>query len=181
MTNTARMQPVPRQGGAALFTVLIMLVALTLVCLTSLSSSLLELRMSANEEATVAAFQSAQAGIDATITNSDTTMRVIGSVPNTTCFNPSGTCDNTIASMPDPVGAKHEITVTRVTDETCPPRTRDYASSCSKQHAVTFDVKSDYDDTAAGRGSAELVQGYIKLIPAIQDLESAGPETATEN
>ena len=181
MTSTIAMQTHWRQRGAALFTVLIMLVALTLVCLTSLSSSLLELRMSANEEATVAAFQAAQAGIDATVTNSDTTMRVIGSVPNTTCYNASRNCNNTIASMPAPVGAQHEITVTRTTDETCPPRTRDYASSCSKQHAVTFDVKSDYDDTAAGRGSAELVQGYIKLIPAIQDLESAGPETATEN
>lgn len=170
-----------RQRGAALFTVLIMLVALTLVCLTSLSSSLLELRMSANEEATVAAFQAAQAGIDATVSNSDTAMRVIGSVPNTTCFNAGESCNNTIATMPQPIGTKHRITVTRTTDETCPPRTRDYASSCSKQHAVTFDVKSAYDDTAAGRGSAELAQGYIKLIPAIQDLESAGPATATEN
>lgn len=181
MIGIVSMQPRSRQRGAALFTVLIMLVALTLVCLTSLSSSLLELRMSANEEATVAAFQASQAGIDATVSNSDATMRVVGSVPNTTCFNASETCNNTITAMPDPIGSQHEITVTRTTDETCPPRTRDYASSCSKQHAVTFDVKSDYDDTAAGRGSAELVQGYIKLIPAIQDLESAGPATATEN
>ena len=181
MTDLATMQTHSRQRGAALFTVLIMLVALTLVCLTSLSSSLLELRMSANEEATVAAFQAAQAGIDATVSNSDTTMRVIGSVPNTTCFNATGNCNNTIATMPEPIGSRHRITVTRTTDETCPPRTRDYASSCSKQHAVTFDVKSDYNDTAAGGGSSELVQGYIKLIPAIQDLESAGPATATEN
>lgn len=179
--NAIAMHSLSRQRGAALFTVLIMLVALTLVCLTSLSSSLLELRMSANEEATVAAFQAAQAGIDATVSSSDSTMKVIGSVPNTSCYNPSGSCNNTIASMPAPVGLQHEITVTRVTEETCPPRTRDYASSCSKQHAVTFDVKSDYDDTVAGRGTAELVQGYIKLIPAIQDLESAGPTSATEN
>ena len=170
------------QCGAALFTVLIMLVALTLVCLTSLSSSLMELRMSANDEATVAAFQFAQAGVDATVSDSDNTMKVVGSLSNKSCYNASGTaCDQTIASLPAPIGADHDIVVTRTSDETCPPRTRDYASSCARQHAVSFDVDSTYDDTESGRGSAQLAQGYIKLIPAIQDLESAGPASATQN
>lgn len=180
MIRSTELHVYGNQRGAALFTVLIMLVALTLVCLTSLSASLLEMRMSANEESSIVAFESAQAGLDATLANADDAFVVAGSVPNTNCYNRAG-CNNTIASLPAPIGAHHTIVVTRTSDAACPPRTRDYASSCAKQHAVNFDVDSAYDDTAAGNGKAGLVQGYIKLTPAIQDLTTAAPTSATSN
>lgn len=169
------------QTGAALFTVLIMLVALTIVSLTSLSSSLLELRMSSNQEAVSAAFQSAQAGIDATLANSSTTLNVVGVINNTNCFGKTG-CNSTIASLPSPINAStNQITVTRLTEEACPPRTRDYATSCKSQHAVTFDIDSSFDATSSGQGKSELGQGYIQFIPATQDLNTATPTTAANN
>lgn len=54
-----------RQRGVTLAVILMLLIGVTVVALTSLQTGLLEMVMAGNEEARVAAFQKAQAGIDA--------------------------------------------------------------------------------------------------------------------
>lgn len=154
-----------RQRGASLITSLIMLIALTLVSLGSLGTSLMELRMANNAESGMTAFQMAQAGIDVTLATPSDYFIVDGVVGDSRCFNASG-CTKTISTMPNPVASAHQIRITRVTNETCPPRTRNSASSCAKLHATAFVSESSYDNIAAGQGQAQLVQGYINLIPA---------------
>jgi len=168
------------QRGASLFTALIILVALTLVSLGSLGTSLLELRMSGNEEASMGAFQAAQAAIDATVASAETNIVVAGTVGNRSCYNISG-CEQTLASMPSPIGSNHTIQITRITDEGCPPRTRDSATTCAKQHAATFTIDGMFDKTLYGQGKSDLVQGYIKLIPVTQEQTSGAPKTAAHN
>jgi len=153
------------QRGASLLTSLIMLVALTLVSLGSLGTSLMELRMANNAESGMAAIQMAQAGIDATVATPSNYFIVDGVVGDTRCYNVSG-CTKSISTMPEPIASVHQVRITRVTNETCPPRTRNSASSCSKMHATMFVSESSYDNSLAGQGQAHLVQGYINLIPA---------------
>lgn len=160
--------PLSSQRGASLMTSLILLVGLTLVSLGSLGTSLMELRMSNNAESGMSALQLAQAGVDATLATPADYFIVDGTVGSTRCYNTSG-CTATIASMPtpiDPPNGAHTIRITRVTNETCPPRTRDSASSCAKLHATAFVTESSYDKSLAGQGQAQLAQGYIRLIPA---------------
>ena len=169
-----------RQTGAALFTVLILLVALTLVSLTSLGGSLLELRMAANEEAEMSAFQRAQAGVDAVLSDATANFVVSGNVGHRNCYNRSG-CEATIAALPEPVGSDNTIVIERLTETACPPRTRDSATSCANQGAVTFSLQSEFDATDSGQGKAEINQGYIQLVPAGQTSLSAAPATDTTN
>jgi Tfp pilus assembly protein PilV len=164
--------PKSRQRGASLFTSLIILVGITLVSLGSLGTSLMELRMANNAEAGSAAFQLAQAGIEATLAKPEEYYIVKGSVGETRCYNLAG-CIDTIDSLPEPMATKwnadSHLKVTRVTNETCPPRTRHTATSCAKQKAAGFVAESSFDATFAGQGRAELAQGYIKLFPALDD------------
>lgn len=177
---TSNPKSLERQTGAALFTVLILLVALTLVSLTSLGGSLLELRMAANEEAEMSAFQRAQAGVDAVLSDATANFVVSGNVGHRNCYNTSG-CEATIAALPEPVGSDNTIIIERLTETACPPRTRDSATSCANQGAVTFSLQSEFDATASGQGKAEINQGYIQLVPAGQSSLSAAPATATTN
>lgn len=165
---TMRSTPLSRQRGASLLTSLILMAGLTLVALGSLGTSLMELRMANNTESGMSAVQQAQAGIDATLATPANYYIVDGAIGTTRCYNISG-CTASISTMPAPIdaaGSAQTVRITRITNETCPPRTRDSASSCSKMHATSFVTESSYDMSLAGRGQASLAQGYIRLIPA---------------
>jgi len=171
------------QRGASLFVSLILMTALTLVALGSLSTSLMELRMSNNTESGVSAFQRAQAGIDATLAQPVDYYIVSGEVGDTRCYNITG-CTASIAAMPEPVspaGGANRIRITRVTNETCPPRTRDSATSCAKMRATSFVNESAYNNTLAGQGQAELAQGYIRLMSANDNRDTGAPTSETQN
>jgi len=152
-----------RQRGASLFTALIMLLALSIVSLGSLTTSLMELRMANNAEAGMAAFQTAQAGIDASIADETNSYVVKGTVGDTRCYGYTG-CNTTVTSFPAPAN-KAKVRITRVTDRGCPPRSS-LGSSCDKQSAATFVTESEYDGTLINQGRANLVLGYIRLMPA---------------
>jgi len=180
------MQPttLSTQRGASLFVSLILMTALTLVALGSLSTSLMELRMANNTESGMSAFQQAQAGIDATLAAPANYYIVNGSIGDTRCYNISG-CVATIASMPEPIAPPdvgvNKLRITRVTNETCPPRTRNTATSCAKLRATSFVSESTYNNTFAGQGQAELAQGYIRLMPAGDNRDTGGSTTDTRN
>ena len=171
------------QRGASLFVSLILMTALTLVALGSLSTSLMELRMANNTEAGMSAFQQAQAGIDATLASPADYYIVNGSIGDTRCYNIAG-CIASITSMPEPIslpGDVHKVRITRVTSETCPPRTRDSASSCAKLRATSFVSESIYNNSLAGQGQAELAQGYIRLMPAGDNRDTGTSTSDVQN
>lgn len=153
------------QRGASLLTALIILVAITILALGSLGTSLLELRMSSNHEATVAALQTAQAAVDAVIVDAENNFIVSGTVGDTRCANWPTSCVADLSTLPAPLSSANEVRVTRTTEQGCPPRTRNTASSCDHMNVASFELESKYDNTLVGGGKAALTQGYLKLIP----------------
>lgn len=179
------------QLGTALFTALILLVAVTIVSLASLGTSLMELRMSGNAESTMQSFQSSQAALDDLIAREDVNFLLNGSVGDVKCTtNLSSGCttsDIVLGAAPgqafaDPFSTNtHQVRIKRTSDEICPPRSRRSSSSCTKVKAANFDVTSTYDSTGTGFGSTSLSQGYIKLLPASNQAQPNVPGSATFN
>lgn len=185
--NGTRPPAIKYQRGAALFIALIMLVALTLVTLASLNTSLLQLRMSANEESRTFAFQSAQSAIDDVInidyiarqpTTTDQTKQyfaITGSVGYTRCtpnWLGGGPCNTSTMTLTSPMdgttSGPNQIKVTRLTD---PTTTR--SAKCPS--AATFQIDGIYDRSTLGLGKSNLVQGYI----ACDYLGAPPPNTPT--
>ncbi|MFN2301843.1 MAG: PilX N-terminal domain-containing pilus assembly protein, partial [Gammaproteobacteria bacterium] len=73
-----------RQRGAALITALIFLVIITMLSLTAMRSSMMELRQASNDETRVAAFESAMAVLDAVL-DTPASMPVVGEVGDRSC------------------------------------------------------------------------------------------------
>lgn len=165
------MQKVGRQRGAALFTALIMLIALSLVALASLGTSLLELRMSGNEEMAMSALQSAQAGVDVVVNDALSQQQFVvarGGKGDTNCYNWPTSCTSTIpaSSIPAPVNTPaHKFKITQVLDRGEPPRSGRFATSAKLFSAAYFEVESQFDKSAAGQGKAVAAQGYLQLLP----------------
>lgn len=162
----------PGQNGAALFTALIILVAVTLLSLASLGTSLLELRMSGNEEMSMQAFELAQAGIDETVINHEDLVLVTGAIGFIRCTaNYPLACDDNSLVIPskapfiDPDKgdtSTSSLAIVKISDGFCPPRGMDL--SCQKAKAATFDIRSRYDKTWRAQGMADLSQGFIKPV-----------------
>lgn len=183
------------QQGAALLTALIMLIAVTLLSLASLGTSMMELRMSGNEESSMQAFQSAQAAVDAVIDQDekspDTTVKnfaVVGTLGYTKCTpnTPVGTigypatCQDFSIALPpvkidgklifDDGGGKKSgkgnvLAIEMISDCGCPPRSKKFGTSCSKQNAAVFRVDSVLNKAHLGQGQGGLSQGFLQLIP----------------
>lgn len=169
-----------RQRGAALFTALIFLVVISLIALSSLGTSLLELRMSSNEEFAMNAFQSAQAAIDNVIVNNEANFVIAGSVGHKNC-TPGLTCDSNGVTLPAPFNSVNQVEITRNSDSACPPRSTYFATSCSWSRAASFDIASTHDKSAMGQGRAKLNQGYIKLYPTTPGGADNRPATSLYN
>lgn len=175
--------PIPsrvRERGAALFTALIFLVVISLIALSSLGTSLLELRMSSNEEFSMNAFQRSQAAIDNVIANSGANFIIAGSVGHTNC-TADLTCDSNGVTLPAPFDTVNELTITRTSDSGCPPRSSKFETSCTYSQAASFDIASTFDKASMGQGRAKLNQGYIKLYPTTPGGGGGGPATAEYN
>ncbi|MBE9516203.1 MAG: hypothetical protein IME93_04425 [Proteobacteria bacterium] len=161
------------QRGAALFTALIILVAVTLLSLASLGTSLMQLRMSGNEEMTMQAFELAQAGVDHTVINHETLVTVAGDIGFTRCTaNYPFSCDeNSTVTFPAEAPFldsgntnKHSLAIEKVSEGFCPPRGMEL--SCDKAKAATFSIRSRYNNVASGQGMSDITQGFIKPIPS---------------
>lgn len=171
MTGKTPMQKVGWQRGAALFTALIMMIALSLVALASLSTGLLELRMSGNEEMAMSAFQSAQAGVDVIVNDALSSQQfsvASGGRGATNCYNWPDACTSTIAasSLPAPVNTTdYQIKITQVVASGAPPPSRLFPTSARLFSAASFEVESRFDRSSVGRGKAVAAQGYFQLLP----------------
>jgi Tfp pilus assembly protein PilX len=161
------------QRGAALIVALLLLIVITLLGLASMRTSTLELRMATNQEAQLAAFERAQAVVDAAIADERNTI-VVGDAGHNTCIGtPPGTaCTNTRPStgLADGIfsseisSGKINVVITRLAPlyRNAPPGIN---TSADKFQAATFSVEGNFDDAGNRNGRTGITQGVLVLIP----------------
>lgn len=160
-----------------MITALIILVVLTLISLASLGTSLLELRMASNEESTMKALQSAQAGIDHVIEKAEQNFIIAGNIGHTNCTtNKTGCNENNVALPTPPLDDGSAVVIKRVSEEGCVPNT-----SCKDMKGATYSITSTFDKSTLGLGKAELVQGYVKMFPCVSQCFNNTPITTAHN
>lgn len=152
-----------RQQGTALMVAMIILTGITLLSLAGANTSILELRMARNTEATATTQQTALAVLDFIISD-DTNLPVTGPldtpVPVTLPDDPGvpGELFDTVA------GESITATASRLIDCAPPPRAR-LASSLTSYSAFVYEASVTIDKNATGNGRAGMAQGYILLGP----------------
>jgi Tfp pilus assembly protein PilX len=155
------------EAGAALVTALILLIVITLLSLSSMRASTLELRMASNEQERAEAFQAAQAAVDGVVAEPGN-FSVTGSAGYRNCTPSVDTetqCDQRTVTLPaEPFSAQNQVIVERLAPENSPvPRSLD--TSSDKFSAAFFGVDSSYMRDSARGGAAQVVQGYLVLTP----------------
>lgn len=165
------------QRGAALFTALIFLIIVTMLSLSAMRASVLELRMAGNQELRSMAFHHAQAVVDATIADS-TNMPTLGDVGAMNCMpgDTHASCttkaldlaDNFLASETayfDNSNANGEVRarVTRLPPLEA-PAPRSIGTSASVYSVATFQVSGEYDMSDIGLGHSRIIEGVMVLI-----------------
>lgn len=158
--------PGPRTRiGAALVTVLLLLVAITLVALSSLRSSALELRMAGNEQERMEAFQTAQAAVDRIFAGA-AGLPLAGGPGYTLCTANLSGCDAPSLRLAGPPFSPtaDAVRVTRLAPAALPPP-RGLESSADRFAVASFRLDGRHDGSTAGGGRAEVHQGYLRLFP----------------
>jgi hypothetical protein len=158
---------IKRQRGISLVVSLVLLVGVTVVSLSTLSTSLLEMLMAGAEEARMTAFQKAQAGIEA-IASEPANFAVVGGVGDSNCttsFSGSESCSRSSLTLPAGFdSAKHAARSERLNPLlACPPRA--FATSCDAFKVAHFSIDSRFKDTANRGGRSEILQGFMVLVP----------------
>jgi len=156
-----------KQSGTALITALVLLVALTLVALSGIQSTSVQLQISGNDEATVEAYEYAQSIVDAVIETS--TNFVVGANNGyTTCLNAAPGCDtdtiNLTEAMFAGIGIQAKVQLLKIGQS---PRLVN-GNSLSQTNGAYFSISGEYDETANNRGKSSVVQGYVMIIPTGQ-------------
>lgn len=162
-----------RQKGTALMVALIILIGITLLSLAGVNTSILELRMARNTEATSNTFQVAMAGLDYVVSDEN-------NLPTTGALNTPHDCTDPNANVIAlPAGTlfscndgdcnnqqEEEICLTaaRVDDCAPPPRAR-LASSLTSYSAFNYEAQVQVDKNVTGNGRTKMVLGYILLGP----------------
>ncbi len=152
-----------KQQGTALMVAMIILIGITLLSLAGANTSILELRMARNTEATATTQQTALAVIDFIVsdpTNLPATGPLNTPVAVTLPDNPG-----IPGEVFDTVGAETiTATASRISDCAPPPRAR-LASSLTSYSAFVYEASSEVDKNATGNGRSGMAQGYILLGP----------------
>lgn len=159
--------------GAALVTSLVLLLALTMVALSAIQTTAVQVQISGNDEATMEADQYAQSVIDAVIENS-TNFVVAGANGYTVCAAQESVCNAVNIPLSDPmfnttnvkvdaangVQARVELVKTAIA-----PRLSSHASSATAFNGAYFAITGSYDRTQEYRGKANVVQGFVMIYP----------------
>ena len=159
-----------RQQGAVLVFALLMLLAISLLTVSSMRSSRIGLQMAQNEESRNVAEQGAQGMADFVVSNPATTP-VIGTSGFTICTPNEGGCDRndlpiTNAELAAAVAADYVSTrVARMAPDFRPPP-RAVGSSVDKFLSASFRVTSSYDRSDEALGRQQIVEGVLVLVPA---------------
>lgn len=154
-----------RQRGVALAVALILLVVLTLLALSGVRLSSMELRMSLNDQLRVAAFENAQSMVDTTIRSFNNTP-VLGSGV-VLCARTAGDCTTVRDSLATTLqGAYPDLwtnNAINVVIRSIPPLNADppvgTGYSLDKFDAAYLRVEGSYDETGLGYGQAQVNEG----------------------
>lgn len=163
-----RLQADPsRQDGVALMMALVFLIVITLIALSSMRGSTLELKMAGNEQMRVQAVQSAQTAIDKVSNIENFPVFKVG---YTICFNKTEphdadkgkVCDKQGDTLDDPEYANNGVEIRLLADGafTC----RACQTSANKFNAAQFSMLSDYQNDTMG-GRARIEQGMLLMVP----------------
>lgn len=153
-----------KNNGTALITALVLLLALTVIALSGIQTSSVQLLISNNDETTVAAQEYAQSVIDAIIEKPSNF--VVGAANGyTICTSSETGCNaNTLtltSSMFGSGGVNARIQLLKVS---ATPRMAN-GNSASVTQGAYFSVTGKYDKTSGSGGKANIVQGYVMILP----------------
>lgn len=180
-----------RQRGVALAVALILLVVLTLLALSGIRLSTMELRMALNDELRVAAFEQAQSMVDTTVRRFTNTPILAPGL--TRCAKAiTGKCTTATLVLDDAVKTKFGVNDTSVNVnvwiERIPPQNAEppvnSGFSLSSFDAAYMQVTGLWDQNAAARGAATVREGVAIVYGAAGDittLAGADPFTRSEN
>ncbi len=146
------------QRGVTLLVVMVMLIAISLISIASVNTSVMELRMARNVESTINNYHTALAAIDYVIADPS-------NLPTLGPLNLPVTVTLTGAPFNTSTGDSLTATVTRTAECSAPP-TLVAATTIRTFSAFTFEITADLDKNASGMGQSGLVQGYLQLGPA---------------
>ena len=177
-------KPEPTQRGVALAVALILLVVLTLLALSGIRLSTMELRMSLNDELRVAAFEQAQSMVDSTVRRFTNTPILAPGI--TRCVKViTGLCtDEGSLTLSDEVKAKfgvNDATVNvNVVIERIPPQNAEppvnSGFSLSSFDAAYMQVSGIWDQNAKGLGSATIREGVAIVYGSAGDITTTSGE-----
>lgn len=169
------------QQGSTLFLTLIMLVVLTIISLATLGTSLMELRMSNNAEAGMAAAEASLSILDMTIDNSSN-FNLGASYGSTNCTTGT-TCTSNTVSLPAPFNTGATVIITSLSSNIeCPYRSMSKSQSCSVSKSALFDVYTKLDRSASGQGKVEMNYGFIQSYPSSPSSPTfSGPGNSSGN
>lgn len=160
-----------RQSGTALLMALVILLMMSVAALSAVRFSSLGVKLGANEELAVEAFQKAQSVVDATISDPDN-VRVQGTIGTRFCTAGIDGCSGLYTiQLPDGLYAdeiaagKVTVEVERLAPELSPPP-RSTGSSLVRFKAARFRIEGVYDEADAGLGRDEADQGILILVPS---------------
>ncbi len=158
-----------RQSGVILVTSLVFLIAITLLAIASMRSSVIGLHMAQNEESRIVAIQAAQALADAIVSDPNTTP-VIGDPGFTICTATQTNCQRNDLTMTNDIMAQYTASgvVSARVERMFPalrPAPRGVESSMDKFVGASFEVRSTYDRVDEGLGKQTVVEGILVLVP----------------
>lgn len=156
-----------RQRGVALAVALILLVVLTLLALSGVRLSSMELRMALNDELRVASFENAQSMVDTTIRSFNNTPVLAAGV--VLCAAAGGDCTTVRPSLTTTLSSEPTYAAlfangyVNVVIRSIPPLNADppvgTGYSLDKFDAAYLRVEGVYDQNALGLGQAQVNEG----------------------
>jgi Tfp pilus assembly protein PilX len=147
-----------RQRGAALVVALIILLTVTLLSLSGVVTSVLEIRIARSSQADTEVFQLAQSGADYAVSTS-------GALPTTGATGAFKTIDLSGDSLfSTATGESIVVRAARTRDCALPPRSR-RGTSAEAYKAFHYEIEATVNRNATGWGRNGLTQGWIMLGP----------------
>jgi len=158
--------------GAALVTSLILLLALTMVALSAIQTSAVQVQISGNDEDTLTANQYAQSVVDAVI-ETPVSFIVGASDGYTVCAAAATGCDKVAVTLPtnsmftkvgvnDTTGVQAKVKLLKTGTA---PRLGTNASSAAAFSGAYFTITGSYNETSNNGGKSSVVQGFVMVYP----------------
>jgi len=156
---------------------MIFMIILTVLTLSSMNNSVMEQKITANEQYAMEAFESAQSVVDATL-DSPGSIKVLSDTNVRICYPASVSSSDASCTQTYDLSARFssidgdnnafssKITgkIIRLDPETL-PAPRGLETSADKYDVALFEIEGTFNNSAEGYGRSTVGQGYIVLVP----------------